>query len=42
LDSNLVVRNQCAIPVARRTYLAGPLAHCVECHTHPLPGDRHN
>ena len=27
-------------PVARGAYLAGPLAHCVDCHTPPLPGER--
>jgi mono/diheme cytochrome c family protein len=25
-------------PVARGAYIAGPLAHCVECHTPPLDG----
>jgi mono/diheme cytochrome c family protein len=27
-------------PVARGAYLAGPLAHCMDCHTPPLPGER--
>ena len=27
-------------PVARGAYLAGPLAHCIDCHTPPLPGER--
>ena len=27
-------------PVARGAYLAGPVAHCMDCHTPPLPGDR--
>ncbi len=27
-------------PVARGAYLAGPVMHCVDCHTPPLPGDR--
>jgi mono/diheme cytochrome c family protein len=27
-------------PVARGAYLAGPLAHCMDCHTLPLPGER--
>ena len=26
-------------PVARGAYLAGPVAHCMDCHTPPLPGD---
>ena len=27
-------------PVARGAYLAGPVAHCMDCHTPPLPGER--
>jgi mono/diheme cytochrome c family protein len=27
-------------PVARGAYLAGPLAHCMDCHTPALPGER--
>ena len=27
-------------PVARGAYLAGPLAHCTDCHTPPLPNER--
>lgn len=27
-------------PVARGAYLAGPLAHCVDCHTPPLPHEQ--
>lgn len=27
-------------PVKRGAYLAGPVAHCLYCHTPPLPGDR--
>jgi hypothetical protein len=27
-------------PVARGAYLAGPLAHCMDCHTPPLPAER--
>ena len=27
-------------PVARGAYLAGPLAHCMDCHTPPLPEER--
>jgi mono/diheme cytochrome c family protein len=27
-------------PVARGAYLAGPIAHCMDCHTPPLPGER--
>lgn len=27
-------------PVARGAYLAGPLAHCTECHSPPLAGER--
>jgi mono/diheme cytochrome c family protein len=27
-------------PVARGAYLAGPVAHCMDCHTPELPGDR--
>lgn len=26
-------------PVARGAYLAGPVAHCMDCHTPPLPGE---
>jgi len=26
--------------VARGAYLAGPVAHCMDCHTPPLPGER--
>jgi mono/diheme cytochrome c family protein len=26
-------------PVARGAYLAGPVAHCLDCHTPPLPND---
>ena len=26
--------------VARGAYLAGPLAHCIDCHTPPLPNER--
>lgn len=26
-------------PVARGRYLAGPVAHCIECHSPPLPGE---
>jgi mono/diheme cytochrome c family protein len=27
-------------PAARGAYLAGPVAHCMDCHTPPLPGER--
>jgi mono/diheme cytochrome c family protein len=27
-------------PVARGAYLAGPVAHCMDCHTPPLAGER--
>lgn len=27
-------------PVARGAYLAGPVAHCMDCHTPPSPGER--
>jgi mono/diheme cytochrome c family protein len=27
-------------PVARGAYLAGPVAHCMDCHTPPQPGER--
>jgi mono/diheme cytochrome c family protein len=27
-------------PVARGAYLAGPLAHCTDCHTPPLPNEQ--
>jgi mono/diheme cytochrome c family protein len=27
-------------PVARGAYLAGPVAHCMDCHTPPLPRER--
>lgn len=27
-------------PVARGAYLAGPVAHCMDCHTPPLADDR--
>jgi mono/diheme cytochrome c family protein len=27
-------------PVARGAYLAGPVAHCMDCHTPPLLGER--
>jgi mono/diheme cytochrome c family protein len=27
-------------PVARGAYLAGPVMHCIDCHTPPLAGDR--
>jgi len=27
-------------PVARGAYLAGPVSHCMDCHTPPLPGER--
>ena len=27
-------------PAARGAYLASPLAHCMDCHTPPLPGER--
>ncbi|MFC7739217.1 c-type cytochrome [Roseomonas sp. GCM10028921] len=27
-------------PVARGAYLAGPIAHCMDCHSPPLPGEQ--
>ena len=27
-------------PVSRGAYLACPVAHCMDCHTPPLPGER--